>query len=169
MKINSQPSPHSSLLPMGNPKKIDYSDNFTIFDPVQLFPHDIWQVQIWSQHRQGWALSKKIHNPFSICPSHPWVALKNLTIHTITQSLTLSNFFHKTPGEFKIGHSIGKVEIYENKFSTLSSFVPLPLGNLKKFDYSDNFTIFDPLQLFPKDTWQVQNWPQHRQGWDLWK
>ena len=68
MKINSQPSPHSSLLPLGNPKK--------------------------------------------------------LTIHTISQSLTLSNFFYKTPGKFKIGHNIGKVEIYENKFSTFSPFLP---------------------------------------------
>ena len=49
---------------------------------------------------------------------------KNLTIHTITQSLTLSNFFHKTPDEFKIGHNIGEVEIYENKFSNFSLFLP---------------------------------------------
>ena len=69
MKINSQPSPYSSLLPLGNPKKIDYSHNFTIFDPVQLF-------------------------------------------------------LYKTPGKFKFGHNIGKVEIYENKFSTLSPFLP---------------------------------------------
>ena len=71
MKLNSQTSPHSSLLPLGNPKK--------------------------------------------------------LTIHTISQSLTLSNFFYKTPGKFKIGHSIGKVEIYENKFSTIFPFLsPTP-------------------------------------------
>ena len=105
--------PSSTLpLPVGSPQKFYYSHNYTIFDPVQLFPQDIWQVQIWSQHRQGWALTKKIHNPFSICPSHPWVALKNLTIHTNTQFLTLSNFFHKSSGEFKFGHNIGRVELY---------------------------------------------------------
>ena len=38
--------------------------------------------------------------------------------------LTLFNFFHKTPGKFKIGHNIGEVEIYENKFSTFSPFLP---------------------------------------------
>ena len=53
MEIKSQHSPHSSLLPMGNPKKIDYLHNFTIFDPVQLFLQDTWQVQNWSQHRWG--------------------------------------------------------------------------------------------------------------------
>ena len=42
----------------------------------------------------------------------------------MAQSFTLSNFFHKTPGKFKIGHSIGKVEIYEIKFSTFSPFLP---------------------------------------------
>ena len=158
MKINSQPSPHSSLLPMGNPKKIDYSDNFTIFDPVQLFPHDIWQVQIWSQHRQGWALSKKIHNPFSICPSHPWVALKNLTIHTITQSLTLSNFFNKSPGEFKFGHNIGRVELYQKNSQPLFYLSLPPLGSPQKFDYSHNYIIFEVVQLFPQVTWRVQIW-----------
>ena len=40
----------------------------------------------------------------------------------------MSNFFHKTSGEFKIGHNIGKVEIYENKFSTPSPFVPSTPG-----------------------------------------
>ena len=34
----------------------------------------------------------------------------------MAQSFILSNFFHKTPGEFKFGHNIGRVEIYENKF-----------------------------------------------------
>ena len=52
---------------------------------------------------------KKIHNLFSICSSHLWITLKNLTIHTITPSLTLFNFFHKTYGEFKFGHNIGRV------------------------------------------------------------
>ena len=36
---------------VGSPQKFDYSHNYTIFDPVQLFPQDIWQVQIWPQHR----------------------------------------------------------------------------------------------------------------------
>ena len=79
------------------------------------FGHNIGRVELYK---------KKIHNLFSICSSHPWVTLKNLTIHTISQSLTLSNFFCKTPGKFKIGHNIGKVEIYENKFSTLTPFLP---------------------------------------------
>ena len=125
--------PFSTLpLPVGSPQKFDYSHNYTIFDPVQLFPQDIWRVQIWPQHRQGWAISNKIHNLFSICSSHPWVTLKNLTIHTISQSLTLSNFFYKTPVKFKIGHNIGKVEIYDNKFSTLTPFLlPTPGWPLK--------------------------------------
>ena len=42
----------------------------------------------------------------------------------MAQSFTLYNFFHKTPGEFKFGHNIGRIEIYENKFSTLSPFIP---------------------------------------------
>ena len=42
----------------------------------------------------------------------------------MAQSFTLSNFFHKTPGEFKFGHNIGRIEIYENKFSTPFPFVP---------------------------------------------
>ena len=59
---------------------------------------------------------------------YPWVTLKNLTIHTISQSFTLSNFFYKTPGKFKIGHNIGRIEIYENKFSNPFLFVPLAPG-----------------------------------------
>ena len=54
----------------------------------------------------------------------PGIALENVTIHTMAQFFTLSNFFQKTPGEFKFGHNIGRVEIYENKFSTLTPFVP---------------------------------------------
>ena len=77
-------------------------------------------------------LYKKIHNLFTICPSQvPWVALKNLTIHTITKSLKLSNFFHKTPGEFKFSHNIGKVEVYENKFSPLPVCPSCPWVALK--------------------------------------
>ena len=41
----------------------------------------------------------------------------------MAQSFILSNFFHKTPGEFKFGHTIGGVEIYENIFSTPFPFV----------------------------------------------
>ena len=52
--------------------------------------------------------------PFHLS-SHHWVALKNLTIHTITQSLALFNFFHKTSREFKFGHNIGRVELYKKK------------------------------------------------------
>ena len=67
---------------------------------------------------------KKYLNPHPIRPSYPRVTLKYLTIHTISQSLTLSNFFYKTHGKFEIGHNISKVEIYENKFSTFSPFLP---------------------------------------------
>ena len=46
----------------------------------------------------------------------------------MAQSFTLSNFSHKTPGELKFGHNIGRIEIYENKFSTLTPFVPSTPG-----------------------------------------
>ena len=36
----------------------------------------------------------------------------------------MSNFSHKISAEFKFGHNIGKVDIHENKFSTLSPFFP---------------------------------------------
>ena len=72
------------------------------------------------------------------------------------------NFFHKTDGKFKFGHNIGRVELYQKNPQPLFHLFLPPLGNPKKFDYSHNFTIFDPLQLFLQDTWQVQNWSQHR-------
>ena len=68
---------------------------------------------------------KKIDKPPSSTLPLPVGSPQKVTIYTITQSLTLSNFFPKSPdGEFKFGHNIGKIEIYENKFSTPSSFVP---------------------------------------------
>ena len=83
--------------------------------------------------------------PSPIRPSYPWVTLENLTIHTISQSLTLSNFFYKTPGKFEIGHNIGKVEIYENKFSTFSPFLPshpyVALKNLTIHTMAQSFTL----------------------------
>ena len=59
--------------------------------------------------------------------SHPWVALKNLTFHTIYNLWPVQLFPKDTcmaTGEFKIGLNKGKIEIYENKFSTPSPFVP---------------------------------------------
>ena len=50
MKINSQPPPRLSLLPLGSPKKFDHSHSFTIFDHIQLFTQDTWRVQIWPHH-----------------------------------------------------------------------------------------------------------------------
>ena len=72
------------------------------------------------------------------------------------------NFFHMTDGEFKFGHNIGRVELYQKNPQPLFHLSLPPLGNPKKFDYSHNFTIFDSLQLFLQDTRQVQNWSQHR-------
>ena len=87
---------------------------------------------------------------------------QNMTIYTISQSLTLSNFFHKTPGKFKFSHNIGRVELYPKKFTTFFHLSLPPLGSPQKFDYSLNYTIFDAVQLFPQDTWEIQIWPQHR-------
>ena len=61
--------------------------------------------------------------------------------------MTLSNFFHKSPGEFKFSHNIGKVEIYGKLFSTPFLFVPHPWVALKMFDYSHNYTIFDAVSM----------------------
>ena len=83
------------------------------------FYHNIGRVEIYEN---------KFSTPFPVCPFHPWVALKNLTIRTMARSFTLSNFFHKTHGEFKFYHNIGRVEIYENKFSTPFPFVPSTPG-----------------------------------------
>ena len=71
MKINSQPHPYLFLLPLGSPKKFDYSHNFTIFDHEQLFPQNTWRVQIF-------------------------------------------------------GYNIGRVELYQNNYTTLSRSIPLP-------------------------------------------
>ena len=46
----------------------------------------------------------------------------------MAKSFTLSNFFYETPGEFKFGHNIDRVEIYENIFSTPFPFVPSTPG-----------------------------------------
>ena len=100
--------------------------NYTTFDPGQLFPQNTWQVQIWPQHRYEWGLSKQFHNPLFIRPPCPWVALPNLTIHTIAQSLTLVNFFHKTHGKFKFSHNIARVKVYQNNFTT-PNFAPDPI------------------------------------------
>ena len=71
MKLNSQPSTHSSLLPMGNPKKIDYSHNFTIFDPVQLFLQDTWQVQNFHNTGRDEIYENKFSTPFPCVPLVP--------------------------------------------------------------------------------------------------
>ena len=70
-------------------------------------------------------------------PSSPclWVALRSLTIHTITQFLTLSNFFHKRLGEFKFDNSKGKIKVDQNftkNFTTLFPSVSLPMGSPPK-------------------------------------
>ena len=117
------------------------------------FGHKIGRVELYE---------KKIHNLFSNCPSHPWVALKNLTIHTITQSLTLSNFFHKSPGEFKFSINIGRVELYKKNSQPLFHLSLPPLGSPQKFDYSHIHTIFDAVQLFQQVTWRGQIQHQHR-------
>ena len=39
--------------------------------------------------------------PPAFVPPAPKVALKILTFYTLSQSLTMSNISHKTPGEFK--------------------------------------------------------------------
>ena len=142
--------PLSTLpLPVGSPQKFDYSHNYTIFDPVQLFPQDIWRVQIWPQHRQGWDLRKYILNPHSHSSFPPLGSPKNWTIHTITLFLTLSNFLDKTPGEFKFIHNIGKGEIYGNIISTPSHSSLPPLGSPKNVTihtlYITIYTIFDPV------------------------
>ena len=93
--------------------------NFLHKTPGELkFGHNIGRIEIYE-------------NKFSTSPHSSLLPLgnpKKLTIHTISQSFTLSNFFYKTPGKFKIGHNIGRDEIYENKFSTPFPFVPLAPG-----------------------------------------
>ena len=107
------------------------------------FSHNIGRVELYQ---------KKNSQPSSICPSHPWVAHKNLTIHSITQSLTLSNFFHKTHGKFKFGHNIGKFEIYENIFSTPSPSVPctrVALENSTIHSVSQSLTLSNFFHQIP--------------------
>ena len=88
------------------------------------FGHNIGRIEIYEN---------KFSTLTPFLPPIPWVGLKTLTIHTMAQSFTLSNFFHKTPGKFKIGHNIGRVEIYKNKFSTFSPIPPsYPWVALKK-------------------------------------
>ena len=45
-------------------------------------------------------------------------------------------------------HNIGRIKFYQNNFTT-----PFPSGpwvDLKNLDYSHNYTIFDPVPLFPQ-------------------
>ena len=102
---------------------------------------------------------------YSQPPSHSFLpslgSPKNLIIHTITQSLTLSNFLHKTPGKFKFDHNTGRVE--NLRFMKIYSQPPshsslLPLGSPKKFNFSHNFRIFNHVQNFLQDTWRIQIW-----------
>ena len=58
--------------------------------------------------------------------------------------------------------NIDRVKIYQIIDKLSSSTLPLPVGSPQKFDYSHNYTIFDPVQIFLQDTWRVQIWPQHR-------
>ena len=52
--------------------------------------------------------------------------------------------------------NIDRVKIYQKIDKLSSSTLPLPVGSPQKFDYSHNYNIFDPVQLFPQDTWRVQ-------------
>ena len=109
MKWNSQPSPHSSLLPLGNPKKLTIhtiSQSLTLSNFFYKTPVLAGKFKIGNSIGKVEIYENKFLNLLPIPPSYPWVALKNLTIRTMARSFTLSNFFHKTHGEFKFYHNI---------------------------------------------------------------
>ena len=95
---------------------------------------------------------------------------KNVTIHTMAQFFTMSNFFHKTPGEFKFGHNIGRVEIYEknlNPHPIPPSYYSVTLKNLTIHAISQSLTLSN---FFYKTTGKLKI--GHSIGnvvWDLWK
>ena len=83
-----------------SPSKFDYSHNYTIFDPVQLFPQDTWRAQIWSvkfwraTHEQEGRMGRGIWNCFNrpqpyLCCGQIWTC--QVFVEKVGQGQRLSN------------------------------------------------------------------------------